>query len=182
LNRLGREFTEIHTDEISSEGIADSVRKKRISKTAEFPPFEGRYYLTGHRGDRPGHNGEDVFYTDDPPETCLLCGRPLTPGVKERAKAIYRDSCEIRQDFVYQIPLVEVIGASLGFGAGSKKVTEIYHEIIKQAGKESTIWLEDEIPEFRNMPEQVTEGIFKIKKNSFKIEYGFDGKYGRIVF
>ncbi len=61
FNRLGREFTEINADEVSTEGVFSSIKNSSIIKTAEFPPFEGRYYLTGHRGDRDGHNGEDVF-------------------------------------------------------------------------------------------------------------------------
>ena len=88
FNRLGREFTEIRADEVSTEAVFSSIKNSGIIKTAEFPPFEGRYYLTGHRGDREGHNGEDIFFLDNPPELCPVCGKPLVHGVKERTSFI----------------------------------------------------------------------------------------------
>ena len=181
FNRLGREFTEIDADEISTEGVFSSIKNSSIIKTAEFPPFEGRYYLTGHRGDREGHNGEDVFFLDNPPEICPVCGKPLVHGVKERTSYIYKGEKKASQDFVYQIPLIEVIAESLSCGAGTKKASEIYMNIIMQTGRESAIWLGDEIPQLKDIPDAVAEGIKKIKNNSFDIIYGFDGKYGKIV-
>ncbi len=82
---------------------------------------------------------------------------------------------------MYQIPLIEVIAESLSCGAGTKKASEIYMNIIMQTGRESAIWLGDEIPQLKNIPDTVAEGIKKIKNNSFDIVYGFDGKYGKIV-
>ena len=181
FNRLGREFTEIETDEVSTEGVFSSIKKSSIVKTAEFPPFEGRYYLTGHRGDRDGHNGEDVFFQDNPPELCPVCGKPLVHGVKQRTSIIYKGEKKKSQPFVYQIPLIEVIAESLSCGAGTKKASGIYMKIIMQTGRESAIWLGNEIPELKDIPDEVSEGIKKIKNNSFDIIYGFDGKYGKIV-
>ena len=181
FNRLGREFTEISSDEVSTEGVFSSIRNSSIVKTAEFPPFEGRYYLTGHRGDRDGHKGEDVFFLENPPEICPVCGKPLVHGVKERTSVIYKGEKKNSQPFVYQIPLIEVIAGSLSCGTGTKKASEIYMKIIMQAGRESAIWLDDEIPEIKGIPDEVSEGIKKIKNNSFDIVYGFDGKYGKIV-
>ncbi len=181
FNRLGREFTELAVDEISSEGIADAVIRGSIVKTAEFPPFEGRYYLTGHRGDRPGHRGEEIFFMENPPEICPLCGKPLTKGVRERAASLYPGAREKKQEFIYQIPLVEIIGESLGCGSGSKKVTDIYLDIIGQAGRESSIWLEKGALSLKGIPSEVTEGINRIRNGEYSVEYGFDGKYGRIL-
>lgn len=181
FNRLGREFTELSVAEVSSDGIADAVCNGAVVKTAEFPPFEGRYYLTGHRGDRPGHNGEEIFFKDNPPDICPVCGRPLTKGVKERVDSLYTGAPERRQDFVYQIPVVEVIAECLKCGSGTKKVIDIYLEIIRQAGRESSIWLEKGELSFRNIPNEVTEGINRIRRGDYSVEYGFDGKYGGIV-
>ena len=181
FNRLGREFTEIRTDEVSTEAVFSSIKNSGIVKTAEFPPFEGRYYLTGHRGDREGHKGEDVFFMDNPPELCPVCGKPLVHGVKERTSFIYKGEKKNKQPFVYQIPLIEVIAESLSCGAGTKKASEIYMNIIMQTGRESSIWLGDEIPQLHGIPDSVIEGIRRIKNNTFDIIYGFDGKYGKIV-
>ena len=181
FNRLGREFTEIEADEVGTEAVFSSIKNSGIVKTAEFPPFEGRYYLTGHRGDREGHHGEDVFFTDNPPEICPVCGKPLVKGVKERTEFLYRGIEKNVQPFVYQIPLIEVIAESLSCGAGTKKAADIYMNIIMQTGRESSIWLGDEMPELKGVPDEVCEGIKRIKNNSFDIVYGFDGKYGRII-
>ena len=181
FNRLGREFTEIRADDVSTEAVFSSIKNADILKTAEFPPFEGRYYLTGHRGDREGHNGEDVFFTDNPPELCPVCGKRLVHGVKQRTESIYRGAEKNTQSFVYQIPLIEVIAESLGCGAGTKKASEIYMNIIRQIGRESSLWLGNEIPVLSGIPESVINGIVRIKNNSYDIIYGFDGKYGRIV-
>lgn len=182
FNRLGREFTELDVDELSAEGIAHAITSGRIVKTAEFPPFEGRYYLTGHRGDRPGHNGEDVFFMEYPPEICPVCGKKLTGGVRDLAEKLYPGGREREQDFVYQIPLVEVIAESLGLGSSSKKVTQLYLETIERAGRESSIWLEDSGIDFAGLPPEIAEGVERIKKGNYTVEYGFDGKYGRILF
>lgn len=201
FNRLGREFTELAVEDVSAEAIAESVQRGQVVKTAEFPPFEGRYYLTGHRGDRPGHNGEELFFEENPPPLCPLCGKPFTLGVKELTASLYQDvvtgkvslpksrstanssskkkSC---QDFVYQIPLIEVIAESLKCGINTAKAESVYLEIIRQAGRESAIWLEKDMLSLKGIPEKVLEGIEKIKTENYSVEYGFDGKYGKIIF
>ena len=181
FNRLGREFTEIEADKADTSAVFDSIKSGKIVKTAEFPPFEGRYYLTGHRGDREGHKGEDVFFKDTPPSVCPVCGKPLIHGVRERTASIYQGAKGKIQPFVYQIPLIEVVAESLKCGAGTKRAVDNYMKIISQVGRESHIWLENDTPPFHDVPAEITEGIDKIKKNRFDIVYGFDGKYGRIV-
>ncbi len=182
FNRLGREFTELKVDELTGQGVAESLKKGNVIKTAEFPPFEGRYYLTGHRGDRPGHNGEEIYFTDNPPEICPICGKQLVKGTKHRSASLYSKSKARKQDFIYQIPLVEVIAGSIKCGSSSKKVIDIYSSIISQTGKESSIWLEEGILNLTEIPDEVREGVNRIKNGSYNIEYGFDGKYGRIIF
>ena len=55
LNRIGREFTILETDNVSYKSIIDSLRQNKVVLTAEFNPAEGRYYNTGHRANRTGH-------------------------------------------------------------------------------------------------------------------------------
>ena len=105
FNRLGREFTLLDVPEESASGVLAALEGKKVLKTAEFPPFEGRYYLTGHRGDRPGHNGQEVFYLDNPPAVCPLCGKPFVEGVQQRIKRISSGLAAWKQDFVYQLRL-----------------------------------------------------------------------------
>ncbi len=181
FNRLGREFTLLDMPEESASGVLAALGEKKVVKTAEFPPFEGRYYLTGHRGDRPGHNGQEVFYLDDPPELCPLCGKPFVEGVRHRIKRISKGLAAGKQDFVYQMPLIEIIAASLGCGCGSKKASELYIKIAGQVGTESNLWLQEGKVELQGVPDVVLEGIRTVKENRFKIKYGFDGQYGQIL-
>ena len=181
FNRLGREFTLLDVPEESASGVLAALAGKKVLKTAEFPPFEGRYYLTGHRGDRPGHNGQEVFYLDDPPEVCPLCGKPFVEGVRQRIKRISSGLAVRKQEFVYQMPLIEIIAASLGCGAGSKKASDLYIKITAQVGTESDLWFQDGEVVLKGVPDAVAEGIRTVKENRFKIKYGFDGQYGQIL-
>lgn len=181
FNRLGREFTLLDMQEESASGVLSALQAKRVLKTAEFPPFEGRYYLTGHRGDRPGHNGQEVFYLDNPPAVCPLCGKPFVEGVRQRIKRISTGLAARKQEFVYQMPLIEIIAASLGCGAGSKKAEDLYIKITAQVGTESNLWFQDGEVALQGIPDVVAEGIRTVKENRFRIKYGFDGQYGQIL-
>ena len=181
FNRLGREFTLLDVEEESASGVLAALAEKKVLKTAEFPPFEGRYYLTGHRADRPGHNGQEVFYLDNPPAVCPICGKPFVEGVRQRIKRISSGLAVRKQEFVYQMPLIEIIASSLGCGAGSKKASDLYMKIASQAGTESNIWFQNGDSALTGIPDVVVEGIRCVKENRFKIKYGFDGQYGQIL-
>lgn len=182
FNKLGREFTQIAVDTLSSSGIIESLKNHSIIKTAEFPPFEGRYYLTGHRGDRPGHNGRDYICEKSPrPELCPVCGKAFIPGVKERIGKIGGTSAVI-QDFIYQIPLIEIIAEVLGTGVTSQKAMKLYIDIVSYIGKESSLWLTDAETELSGrVPDEIIHAVRKIKHNKMSVIYGFDGKYGKIT-
>lgn len=182
FNKLGREFSQLNVDDISTEGIINSIKNRKIIKTVEFPPEEGRYYLTGHRGDRQGHNGKEIVYENKRPNECPICGKDFIPGVKERIATISKQK-GISQDFVYQIPLVEIISRILGVGVNTKKVTNYYLDVLKNVGRESNIWLESINDELKNkIPDEMLRAIQNIKNNNFRIVPGFDGNYGRIEF
>ena len=79
------------------------------------------------------------------------------------------------------MPLIEIIAASLGCGAGSKKASDLYIKIAGQAGNESNLWFGDADGALQGVPDAVSEGIRAVKENRFKIKYGFDGQYGQIL-
>ncbi|MBN1500571.1 MAG: hypothetical protein JW982_10460 [Spirochaetes bacterium] len=184
-NKLGREFTTLNCTEISSESVINSIRKKDIFLTAEFPPFEGRYYLTGHRGDRPGHDGIEFAVPadqDEFPSECPVCSRKLTPGVKERLSVLNKGQKSPSQNFVYQIPLIEIISQLRKTGVQSKKAEKEYLEILSHVGNESEIWTEDTDSFLSGKINQdILDAVGKIKSKNFSIKYGFDGQYGAII-
>ncbi len=216
-NKLGREFTTLYTDEISSAAVIDSIRQKRIHLTAEFPPFEGRYYLTGHRADRPGHDGKEYFIkpgtqeeeslskttpaipgtqeeetwnktapatpgTGNTHNKCPICGKKFTSGVRDRIIQLSGNNKTAPQNFVYQIPLIEIISGLRGTGIQSKKTEKEFLEVLSHVKNESEIWTESIYDELKNkINDDILDANEKIKNNNFKIQYGFDGQYGKII-
>jgi len=182
FNKLGREFSQLEVDQISSSGVVNSIKDKKIVQTVEFPPTEGRYYLTGHRDDRPGHDGKGIFFEEKRPDKCPVCGKGFTPGVRERIETISGKSDKV-QPFVYQIPLIEIIAKTLNCGVKTKRAEKLYIETVSKAGKESNIWLENMDDDLKKaIPEDLYRSIKRIKENDFKIVPGFDGQYGSIEF
>jgi len=180
FNKLGREFTQIDLDNISSQEIINSIKKKKIIKTVEFPPFEGRYYLTGHRGNRQFHNGEEVVYIENAPKICPICKKKITLGVRDRLME-FSDTSSKYQSFIYQIPLVEIISKVLKVGVKTKTVEKAYIDILNIVGKESKVWLED-VEYNLKIDSRIIKAIKNIKGKKFKFIPGYDGKYGHIEF
>ncbi len=182
FNKLGREFTEIEAADTSTSAVLDALEQGKIAMTAEFPPFEGRYYLTGHRDDRPGHNGKGMFFEEERPLLCPLCGKLFIPGVKERLAHLAKDIPQSVQKFVYQIPLIEIIAMKYNIGESSKKAERLYMEIVEKAGRETNIWTSMNEKELRTIaPEPVAQAVIDIKANRFQRICGYDGQYGKII-
>ena len=118
---------------------------------------------------------------DNPPPVCPLCGKPFVEGVRQRILRISAGLAVRKQEFVYQMPLIEIIAASLGCGALSKKASDLYIKIAGQVGTESNLWLQDGDVVLKGIPDAVVGGIKAVKENRFKIRYGFDGQYGQIL-
>jgi len=195
LNRMGREFTTIDAiPDYSS--ILSSLRKNRISGTAEFNPVEGRYFLTGHRAGRRGHDNHYCIYSPDhtpQDKICPICGKKLTIGVYERAIELSSvqgscrclDEAKAKVPFVHMVPLVEIIAYSLGISSiSSKKVTDRYYRITSVMN-ECDLWFErpgkiesalEGIVEYK-----IVNNILSVKKDEFCfMPAGYDGMYGSL--
>ena len=88
LHRMGREFTTFDVQKWGYSQIIEAIRRDKVVQTAEFHPAEGRYFLTGHRGNRKGHSGSYCYFSpENVPDNheCPICFRKLTIGVFERA-------------------------------------------------------------------------------------------------
>jgi len=196
LNRMGREFTTVDCDR-DYRSIIGCLRENKIVGTAEFNPVEGRYFLTGHRAGRKGH--EDHFCVFSPSQTpeggkCPICGKRLTVGVYERALELskvqgnerFLDEAKADVPFVHMVPLVEIIAYSMGISSlSSKKVIDRYYRITSRIN-ECDLWFKD-----TNEIESTLEGlveykvindIISVKKDNFCFEpAGYDGVYGKLM-
>jgi DNA helicase-2/ATP-dependent DNA helicase PcrA len=183
LHRMGREFTTFDLRKMKYSHVIEAIRKNRVVRTAEFHPSEGRYFLTGHRGNRKGHNGAYCFYSPEyvpKNHKCPICSKPLTIGVLERAVVLniaqsgeeekdFKDVIESmkeekrerertperKRNFVNMIPLAEIIAKGLGIkSVTAKKVLKVYKEIMGLVGSECDLWFMDDA-----MLEEVLKGI-----------------------
>ena len=180
--KLGREANLLDIP-MSYEGLAGAIQTgKGLYGTIEFFPEEGKYHMDGHRkcgicltpSETIKHQG-----------VCPVCGRKITIGVSHRVEEL-ADRPEGYQKpdaaaFESLVPLPEVIGASSGHSAASKKVEKEYMHMLSELGPEFEI--------LRNIPlddicrvsgNRIAEGIGRLREGKVERIPGFDGEYGII--
>ncbi len=156
--------------------------RKRFLKTIEYFPEEGKYHYDGHRkccvcfspAESRDHNN-----------ICPRCGKPLTIGVLNRIHAMADRPEEYRPDhaipFIKLISLPKIIAESLGVRVQTKKVKQVYRQLIDQGGNEFRILMdmeENEMAAF--IPERILEGILRVRQGRVKIKPGYDGVFGKV--
>lgn len=205
LHRMGREFTTFDVPKMTYSYIIEAIKKNKVVRTAEFHPAEGRYFLTGHRGNRKGHNGSYCYYTPQhtpQPHVCPICSKPLTIGVLERTVILQREQStndkqieEILHDiktpkklrnFVNMIPLAEVIAKGLKIKAvTAKKVLKEYKKIVDLVGSECDLWFMDD-ETLKDVLKGIDKSVYTVirdvnRGNCGFCPPGFDGEYGNLV-
>lgn len=191
LNVIGRESTVIEVDNLNYKEIVSAIRKNRLAFTIEFPPSEGKYFLTGHREDRPGHQGRPCYYSPQfspSSRVCPICRKNLDLGVLERAFELRkiqrskRNFGELKDNFkpfIRTVPLFDVLKTK---GLGEKE----YLTICREFGNELNLWLTDEKETERKLvalklEEKVIDAIKKIKEGEFCFDPpGYDGVFGKL--
>lgn len=196
LRRIGREFTVIETPALSYEAILETLRKNRVLYTGEFSVAEGRFFLTGHRKGKRGHEDHGIFFS--PGQTpkngiCPECGKPLTIGVLERAYELSQIQGgkgvlpgTTRRKYLTLVPLLEVIAAAFNKTHTARPVVAEYHRMVSVI-PETKLWLmtPDELSKTLSslqIQEPVIEAVVKVRQGLFTYRpMGFDGSYGRLV-
>jgi PHP family Zn ribbon phosphoesterase len=186
LNRVGREFTILDTNDLSYDSIIQAIRNKKIALTAEFLPSEGRYYLTGHRADRHADKQDICFMNAaDDVLICPLCGKKLLPGVKSRALQLTDKSIKpTLQPFMHLMPLIEVIAFAMRLkSVDNPKVIAMYKKCLSIFNTEIGLWQSTaENIQFlldNNLPQEIIKHIIAVRAGNFSFDPpGFDGCYG----
>lgn len=180
--RLGREAN-LFDMELSYEGLAGAVQEGRgLAGTIEFFPEEGKYHFDGHR---------KCGLCISPQETagygnrCPVCGKKITIGVLNRVEQLAdREegfTLPEGRPFESLVPLLEVIGASMGISAAGKKAAEKYEHMIKTLGPEFAVLREVPIEDIRKAAGPlVAEGIGRLRRGQVERTPGYDGEYGKI--
>ncbi len=183
-NRLGREANGFDC-ELSYPDIIDTLRRKdrrRFLFTIEFFPEEGKYHYDGHR---------QCGVIFSPAETisnnylCPRCQKKLTIGVMHRVETLSdRPEGFIPKTAVpsiHLIPLEEIIAEGLGVRVGTKAVDSEYERLIERGGSEFYILLEATLEELSTfVPQNILEGIIRMRQGKVSITPGHDGVYGKI--
>ncbi|MCD4818356.1 MAG: endonuclease Q family protein [Candidatus Cloacimonetes bacterium] len=187
LNRIGREFTFINVTKIDYLSIIEALRKNNVIATVEFNPAEGRYYLTGHRNNRP-HHTEPIIYSDEVPKDliCPVCNKKMLLGVKQRCNQLKDNTIKPKErKFIHLIPLIEVIANSLGIKTlNSQKVRAIFFEIMQIYDSEIQLWFSEDVKELldkRVLPKTINSILAVQKRNFFFEPPGYDGIYGNLI-
>ena len=180
--KLGREANLLDI-ELTYEALRNAIQEGvGLAGTIEFFPEEGKYHFDGHR---------KCNLCLSPPEAekyqgkCPVCGRKLTIGVSHRVEQLAdRPEGFLRADakaFESLVPLPEVIGASVGYSAASRKVVRQYEEMLRKLGPEFEILRIIPLEEIRSVSGHlITEGIRRLREGKVERIPGFDGEYGTI--
>ncbi|MDD3052281.1 MAG: endonuclease Q family protein [Candidatus Cloacimonetes bacterium] len=187
LNRVGREFTILEADTMNYSGIISALRNNDVFLTAEFNPAEGRYFLTGHREDKEGHS-EEIFFVEDAPAICPVCGKKMTLGVKQRCLQLQKnqDLQFSKRKFIHLIPLIEVIAYAFKTkNVSGRKVVECYKKIMNCFSDEISLW-QSSVKQVQcslegKIEKTVINAICSVINGNFNFDpAGFDGKYGQL--
>lgn len=180
--KLGREAN-LFDIEMSYEGLFDAIQEgKGLKGTIEFFPEEGKYHFDGHR---------KCGLCISPSETaeygnkCPVCGKKITIGVLNRVEQLAdrEEGYILRQGRTFEslVPLLEVIGASMGISPAGKKAAERYENMTKALGSEFTILREIPIEDIKRAAGPlIAEGIDRLRAGEVERTPGFDGEYGKI--
>lgn len=180
--KLGREAN-LFKIPLSFQGLADAITTGNgLEGTIEFFPEEGKYHFDGHRKCGVSISPAEALSYGN---ICPVCGKKLTIGVLHRVEQLAdRDEGFIlpqAKPFESLVPLPEVIAASTGKSASSKKVLEQYEKLLGKLGSEFDILRilpEEDIKAAAGAP--IAEGIKRLREGRVERTPGFDGEYGTI--
>ncbi len=201
LHRMGREFSVLSLSKITFSGIIDALRHNHVTSTAEFPPEEGRFFLTGHRGGRkaPGlHEANEYCYFSPQhvpnKDICPICQKTMTVGVYQRCVEISKEQGSDRilsevvpkQKYLRMVPLIDILSSSMRIKTKTaKSLVKKYQEIISLTGPESKLW-NLSTGDIRSklsgkIEDHILSSLIQIKEGNFTFyPYGFDGEYGSL--
>ncbi len=182
--RLGREAT-IFKKTDSYKEIIKQIRKNSFIGTIETDPAYGKYHWDGHR---------NCGFSCPPEKTkelnskCPVCKNSLTIGVENRVEKLanYPKGYKPKNAklFYRLLPLHELIAlANNTENLNSKKVWNIYNDLIKKFGNEFNILLKVPEEDFKKneVDEKLTELILLNREGKIKVKPGFDGEYGKAL-
>ncbi len=183
-SKLGREANLFDT-EFSYDGMYRALsdpKDKGLTGTIEFFPEEGKYHFDGHRDCKVRlHPRETAKYKG----LCPECGKPVTVGVMARVEELADrkegEKGARARPYFSLIPLEEIIAEARGTGKASKKVGELYFEMLARLGPELKILMDFPLREIQTVAgDVVAEAVRRMRTGKVSIAAGYDGEYGTV--
>ncbi|MDR2669500.1 MAG: UvrD-helicase domain-containing protein [Desulfovibrio sp.] len=192
--KLGREAN-VFAGELSYDGILNALKHPEkpgstsFLGTLEFFPEEGKYHLDGHRKCNVVLSPEETRRLGG---LCPVCGTPLTVGVLSRVRELAdRDTPAYPpgtgsdaefgvRGFTSLAALPEILSELLGASPKSRRVEEMYADLLRRFGPELLI--------LRSVPEEAPARLFpplgealrRMRKGDVRLSGGYDGEYGTV--
>ncbi len=182
---IGREANVMDLETETYQEIVNIIKnkdKKKFLYTIEFFPENGMYHWDGHR---------DCSFSCSPEQShkyqniCPKCHKTLTLGVEYQVKKLADlKTEEIKQNkhipYKSIVPLPEIIADYLQVNKSSKKVENLFFEIISKSKNEFEVLLDLDLQALNKiMPANLANGIIKVRNGKIKLIPGFDGQYGK---
>ena len=188
MENLGREANVMQLEEFSYNEFYEVIKSKDKNKflyTIEFYPEEGKYHYDGHMKCKVCFSPQE---TKKNKGICPVCKKPLTIGVMNRvielADRTENDVEKIKDKFIpYKslVPLKEIISEVEQVGSKSKRVNNIYLELIKKGKSEFNILLNLDYSRLEAIASKgIVEAIKRVREGKVKLIPGFDGQYGKV--
>lgn len=191
-NKMGREATEFELDEPTYDNLIEALKSQSmivdgqeprniIASTVEFFPEEGKYHWDGHREHHIRWSPEE---SKQHKNICPVCGKPVTIGVESRVEQLADRPADYqptkRPPFKKMVPLEEIIGETLGFKPGTKKVGALYTQMTAEVS-EFDILLNRSLDDIAALgTARIAEGVDRVRRGQLDIAPGYDGEYGTV--
>jgi uncharacterized protein (TIGR00375 family) len=180
--KIGREAN-IFDTEISYKAIVDALKtKKGFSGTIEFFPEEGKYHYDGHRLCKINLSPKDTIKHN---YRCPVCGKKVTVGVMHRVEKLAdrEEGFKLKgvPPFKSIIPLPEILAEVLKVGVNSKKVGNLYQNLLQKLGSEFKILIDVTLEDIeRAGSPPLREAISMMRSGNVHIVPGYDGEFGKV--
>ena len=179
--RLGREAT-IFREVDSYKEIIRQIRENDFLATIETDPAYGKYHWDGHRVCNFSCSPEKTKQLNG---ICPVCNRALTIGVDNRVEELASEDSlhKVKKKYYILLPLHEIISLWLGVNMQSKKVWEVYNELIKLFKNEFNILLNVSRDDFtrEGVDGKLIGLILKNRNGNIMVKPGYDGEYGKAM-
>jgi len=176
--RLGREATIFRKCESYSE-LINQIRDNSFLATIETDPAYGKYHWDGHRLCNFSCGPEKTKYLGG---ICPVCKKSLVVGVESRVEELESEESNHlnKKKFYKLLPLHEIISLCFGMGMQSKKIWDVYNNLIKEFGNEFEILLNVSRDDFlgKDVNEKLIGLILRNRVGKINIKPGYDGLYG----